>query len=91
MNTTFDRLKTILARDYKVDPQALTPTSSLESLNMELLWTMEEEFGIKLPAEPVDLPDIAAVVRYIDGLVAAQIAGANVSAGGGMASVTRKP
>jgi acyl carrier protein len=85
MDATFDRLKTILTRDYKVDPTALTAGSTFESLNIdslgtvELLWTVEEEFGIKLPAEPVDLPDVAAVVSYIDGLVAAQISDASAS------------
>jgi acyl carrier protein len=88
MNTTFDRLKTILVRDYKADPEALVPASSLQSLNIdslgtvELLWTMEEEFGIKLPGDPVDLPDVAAVVSYIDSLVATQITGAGVPAEG---------
>jgi acyl carrier protein len=86
MNATFDRLKTILVRDYKADPEALTPSSSLQSLNIdslgtvELLWTMEEEFGIKLPSDPVDLPDVAAVVNYIDHLVETQATGAVESA-----------
>ncbi|MEJ7688429.1 MAG: phosphopantetheine-binding protein [Variovorax sp.] len=77
MDTTFEKLKTILVRDYKVDPEALTPDAPLEGLGIdslgtvELLWTVEEEFGIKLPGEQVDLPDLAAVAAYIDAAVAA--------------------
>ncbi|VWX61150.1 Phosphopantetheine-binding protein [Burkholderiales bacterium 8X] len=78
MDSTFDKLKTILVRDYKGDAETLTLETPLQDLGLdslgtvEMLWTVEEEFGIQLPSEPVDLPDIAAVVAFIDALVAAQ-------------------
>jgi acyl carrier protein len=76
--TTFERLRAILVRDYKLAPETLTLEAPLEGLGIdslgvaELLFNVEDEFGIALPPEPVQLPTIGDVVRYIDRLVAAQ-------------------
>ncbi len=76
MTATFERLKTILLRDYKLAPETLTPDAPLDALGIdslgtvELLWNVEDEFKIKLPAEPVNLPTLGDVVRYIDTLMA---------------------
>ena len=76
--TTYERLKAILVKDYKLAPEALTLEAPLEGLGLdslgvaELLFNVEDEFGIKLPPEPVQLPTIGDVVRYVDELVAAQ-------------------
>jgi len=76
--TTFERLRAILVRDYKLAPEALTLEAPLEGLGIdslgvaELLFNVEDEFGITLPPEPVQLPTIGDVVGYIDRLVAAQ-------------------
>jgi acyl carrier protein len=76
--TTFQRLSVILTRDYKIEPASLTLDAPLEALGIdslgtvELLWTVEDEFRIKLPPEPVDLPTIGDVVRFIDELVVSQ-------------------
>ena len=76
--TTLERLRAILVRDYKLAPEALAPEAPLESLGIdslgvaELLFNVEDEFGITLPPEPVQLPTIGDVVDYIDGLVVAQ-------------------
>lgn len=76
--TTLERLRAILVRDYKLAPEALVPEAPLESLGIdslgvaELLFNVEDEFGITLPPEPVQLPTIGDVVAYIDGLVVAQ-------------------
>jgi acyl carrier protein len=81
MPTTFDRLSTILAKDYHLASERLSLDAPLDSLGIdslgtvELLWKVEETFGIKLPPDPVDLPTLGDVVRYIDDLVAAQAAG----------------
>jgi acyl carrier protein len=82
MSTTFERLSAILARDYKLAPEQLTLDAPLAGLGidslgtMELLWTVEETFGITMPPDPVALPTLGDVVRYIDDLVAAQAADA---------------
>lgn len=78
MNTTFERLSTILQRDNKVSPALLqldTPLSSLgiDSLGtVELLWSAEDAFQIKLPTQPVDLLTLRDVVNFIDELLAHQ-------------------
>lgn len=83
MTTTFERLGALLLKDLKFQPQRLTLDASLESLGLdslglvELLWNVEDEFRIKLPAEPVPLSTLGDVVRYVDELVLAQAGGVN--------------
>ena len=78
MSTTFERLSAILIKDYKLQPDRLTQDARLESLGLdslgtvELLWTVEDVFQIKLPGDPVDLPTLGDVVRFIDELIAGQ-------------------
>jgi acyl carrier protein len=81
MSSTYERLSAILLRDYAIPAERLKPDTPLASLGIdslgtvELLWTIEEAFHIKLPAEPVDLPTLADVARFVDGLKASQGAG----------------
>ena len=76
--TTFERLRTMLVRDYSVDAAKLAPDALLEDLGIdslgaaELLFNIEDEFGIKVSAEPVPLKTVGEVVGYIDALVEAQ-------------------
>lgn len=78
MQTTFDRLKTILLRTYPVDPEQLTPDSRLEDLGVDslgiglLLFDAEDEFKIKFTVEPGAFSTLADVVRYIDEIVGKQ-------------------
>ena len=78
MTTTFERLSAILIKDYKFAPDRLTLDAPLEGLGIdslgtvELLWNIEDAFKIKLPSEPVELPTLGDVVRYVDDLVARQ-------------------
>ncbi len=78
MSTTFERLCAILVKDHQLPPDRLTLDAPLQSLGIdslgtvELLWNIEDAFKIKLPSEPVDLPTLGDVVRYVDELVAAQ-------------------
>ncbi len=75
---TFDRLRTVLLRDYPIKPSAVTPDAALESLGIdslgvaELLFNIEDEFKISVPAEPVTLASVGDVAAFIDGLVATQ-------------------
>jgi len=74
MTTTFDRLCAILARDYPLQPEQLTPDAPLEALGIdslgvaELLFNVEDAFGISLPPEPVALQTLGDVARFIDSL-----------------------
>jgi acyl carrier protein len=78
MITTFDRLSDILMREHRLAADRLTLEAPLESLGIdslgtvELLWTLEDAFKIKLPADPVDLRTLGDVVRLVDELVARQ-------------------
>ena len=78
MSKTFEHLCAILIKDYKLDAALLTLDAPLDGLGIdslgvaELLFTVEDEFGIVLPADPVQLPTLGDVVHFIDALVATQ-------------------
>ncbi|SCC91205.1 Phosphopantetheine-binding protein [Thiomonas sp. X19] len=81
MTTTFERLCAILVKDYKLDPESLTPDATLESLGIdslgaaELFFNAEDVFGVTFPPEQVPLLTLGDVVRYIDALLAEQHGG----------------
>jgi acyl carrier protein len=87
MNTTIDRLRVLLVKDYKLEPGVLTPDAPLEALGIdslgvaELMFNIEDEFEIAIPGDPVALVTVGDVVHYIDGLVATQQAAAASGAG----------
>lgn len=78
MTTTYDWLCTLLIKEYKLAPESLNLDGALEDLGVdslgiaELLFNVEDAFGITLPPNPVQLPTLGDVVRYIDELVLAQ-------------------
>jgi acyl carrier protein len=78
MTTTFEQLRVILMRDYKLAPEALTLDAPLEALGIdslgvaELLFNVEDEFKVTLPVNPVNLATLGDVVRFIDELVVTQ-------------------
>ena len=82
MNTTIDRLRMLLVKDYKLDPATLLPDAPLEALGIdslgvaELMFNIEDEFKVTIPGDPVALTTVGDVVRYIDDLVATQQPGA---------------
>jgi len=94
MTSTFERLSAILIKDYKLQPDRLTLDAPLESLGIdslgtvELLWSIEEAFQIKLPPDPVDLPTLGDVVRYVDKLIASQGVVLTTASGGNPAMQT---
>jgi acyl carrier protein len=79
MNTTFQRLCHLLVQDYKLPQDRLSMETALEGLGIdslgtvELLWSIEETFLIKVPSRPANLLTLGDVVRYIDELVALQL------------------
>ena len=81
MKTTLEVLREILVKDYKLDPDSLTLDTPLEALGIdslgvaELLFTVEDEFKVKVSTEPIKLATVGDVVSYIDVLVAAQHGG----------------
>lgn len=78
MTTTFDHLRTILVRDYKLDPDMVTLDAELEALGIdslgvaELLFNVEDEFHITLSPDAVQVLTLGDVVHFIDELIAVQ-------------------
>ena len=78
MTSTFERLRAILIRDYKFTPDLLVLAAPLEELGIdslgtaELLFNIEDEFGVTLPPDAVQLTTLGDVVDFIDDLIATQ-------------------
>lgn len=78
MTSTFERLRAILIRDYKLTPDLLVLAAPLEELGIdslgtaELLFNIEDEFGVTLPPDAVQLTTLGDVVDFIDALMATQ-------------------
>lgn len=76
--TTLERLSRILAQRYKLDPARLTPDQPLDALGIdslgmvEMLFFIEEEFGVHLPSEGISLGTLGDAAKDIDELIAAQ-------------------
>ena len=60
MTETYDWLCKMLVAEYKIDPSKLGLDAPLEDLGIdslgmaEMLFNVEDEFGISLPPEPVN-------------------------------------
>lgn len=81
MNTgtsTADRLRAILVKDYKLNPEQLTPEARLVDLGLdslciaELMFNIEDEFGVEMTSDPTQIATFADVVQFIDELLAAR-------------------
>jgi acyl carrier protein len=76
--TTLERLCRILVQRYKLDPARLTADQPLDSLGIdslgmvEILFFIEEEFGVHLPSEGVTFGTLGEAAKYIDDLIATQ-------------------
>ncbi len=84
--TTPERLSRILVQHYKLDPARLTPEQPLSSLGIdslgmvEILFFIEEEFGVQLPSEGITLGTLGETANYVDKLIAQQKAAAKPAA-----------
>ena len=76
--TTLERLSRIMVQRYKLDPAQLTPDQPLASLGIdslgmvEMLFFIEEEFGVQFPSEGVTFGTLGEAAKYVDDLIAAQ-------------------
>ena len=76
--TTLERLQNLIISQYPVQREDLTPQARLEDLEidslgvMELFFSIEDEFQIKVPNEQVPLQSVGDVASYIDQLIAEQ-------------------
>lgn len=79
---TIERLRAIIVREYQVDPKLLKGDARLEdfaidSLGLiEIMFAVEEEFGIAVPPAAPDagksIATLDDLVRHIDRLVSEQ-------------------
>jgi len=76
MSTTFAALREILAKDYALAPESLTPATELKTLAIdslamiELIFTLEDRFDVIAADVPDEFQTLADVASYIDGLIA---------------------
>lgn len=77
-SATYTWLVRMLGKEFQLAPEQLTLDAPLEALGVdslglaEMLFAVEDEFGIVLPPEPLALATVGEVVAFIDGLIAAQ-------------------
>lgn len=80
MSDTLDRVKEILVKEFSINAENLTATTTIADLGVdslaiiEMFYRFEEVFGISVETEPGDLKTLADVVNYIDTLVATKLA-----------------
>lgn len=89
-SNTFDdtekRIRALLVKDFQLDPGTLTRQARLDELGVdsigmaELIFNVEDAFGLKLPDVTVQLSTFGEVVQFIDDAVAKQRAAAAPSA-----------
>jgi acyl carrier protein len=97
MSDTIERLSALLIRDLGLAAHRLSPDAELEALGVdslgtvELLWSIEETFLIKVPARPPELRTLGDVARYVDELVALQGAPAAGAAAAAATAGSRVP
>lgn len=80
--TTLERLQSMLSRDFGLDPGSLTPAATLEAMDIdslrliEILFGIEEAFGITVPADQAEIRDrvrtLGDLAGYVDELVTAK-------------------
>jgi acyl carrier protein len=82
--TTTERIRAILVKNYKLNAEHLTTDARLEALGIdslgmaELMFSIEDEFGVTLPTEPRPIATFGDVINLIDELIAAKSANAAV-------------
>ena len=78
--TTFDRLQALLADELALDVAKIQPDATLESLDIdslrmiEILFRVEEEFGVTAPSDHNELraklKTVGDLAAFVDTLVA---------------------
>ena len=76
--TPYAFLADVLSEKYDVDPDAISPEATLTELGLdsltivELLFDVEDEFGIEVPEERVTFETLAEAAALVDELVQAK-------------------
>lgn len=81
MTTTFEGLRDILVEDYKLSPEALTPETQLEDIEIDslgvidLIFSLEDKFDITATDTGQNFKTLGDVANYIERLIAERSAG----------------
>ena len=76
--TAYAFLADVLTEKYEVDPDAISPEATLTELGLdsltivELLFDVEDEFGIEVPEERATFETLAEAAALVDELVQAK-------------------
>ena len=76
--TPYMFLAQVLSEKYDVDPDAISPEATLTELGLdsltivELLFDVEDEFGIEIPEERATFQTLAEAAALVDELVQAK-------------------
>lgn len=77
-NTTFERVRGILANEFEVASELIHPAARMDQLAIdslaviEVMFRLEDEFKISFPQDPGELPTVGDLVSCIDRLAAEQ-------------------
>ena len=77
-NTTFERLRQILAKEFEVAPELIHPAARMDELAIdslaviEVIFQLEDAFDISFPQEPGQLQTVGDLVARVDRLVTEQ-------------------
>ncbi len=83
--STLERIQDVLVEEYALDRDRLGPDAELTGLGVdslalvELLFQLEDRFGLKIEGDPPDLRTVGDVVAFVDAVLAGSPPG---SAGG---------
>ena len=79
--TTMEKLRAMLANDFGIPPESLSPEATLESLGIdslrmiEIVFAIEDAFKVTVRAEPAELrtrlKTFGDLANYVDELAAA--------------------
>ena len=78
-NSTLERVRQVLAKDFEVAPELIEPSARLDQLAIdslaviEVMFRLEDEFGVSFPQEPAQLQTVGDLVECIDRLVTPQL------------------
>ena len=76
--STLQTIQRMMAEQFELKEEVLTPDAQLESLGLdslsviEFMFNIEDEFKIKLPDERVELKTIQDIANVVDRLMAEQ-------------------
>jgi acyl carrier protein len=76
--SSLETIQRMMSEQFDLKPEALTPDAQLETLGMdslsviEFMFTIEDEFKIKLPDERVELKTVQDIANIVDRLITEQ-------------------